>query len=440
MIRTEAEEALLARFAADTLPGGTEVRAERTAAFDVFRKAGLPHRRVEEWKYTDLRTLMRKIAPAAARPALDEARRALKEAGDTLPGLDRYRLVIVDGYFFAELSDAKALGEAGVRVESVAALLAKDGAEAAALLAPEGKAANDIAVALNAAFATDGVTVTVPDGVMLAKPLEIFHVATAAQSVTARSHVTVGAGAAVRVVESHVGPAGVAYQANASVRIDVGSRAQVAYAKLQAEGDAAVHLGTTTLAIAPKSEVNHLTVTAGAAVSRSQIFLSTGGDHTKVTLNGAGMLKGKQHADVTLVIDHALPGANTRVLYKTVVDDDARGVFQGRINVWQVAQKTDAKMMNQALLLSENAEFDAKPELEIFADDVQCGHGATAGQIDQTQLFYLMARGVPQAEAEQMLLEAFLDSAIDALGDEAIGTALKQTVSNWLAKRGPGAA
>ncbi len=237
MIRTEAEEALLVRFAADALPGGTEVRAERTAAFDVFRKAGLPHRRVEEWKYTDLRTLMRKIAPAAARPSLDEARRALKEAGDTLPGLDRYRLVIVDGYFFAELSDAKALGEAGVRVESVAALLAKDGAEAAALLAPEGKAANDIAVALNAAFATDGVTVTVPDGVMLAKPLEIFHVATAAQSVTARSHVTVGAGAAVRVVESHVGPAGVAYQANASVRIDVGSRAQVAYAKLQAEGD-----------------------------------------------------------------------------------------------------------------------------------------------------------------------------------------------------------
>jgi Fe-S cluster assembly protein SufD len=148
------------------------------------------------------------------------------------------------------------------------------------------------------------------------------------------------------------------------------------------------------------------------------------------------MIGGRQHADTTLLIDHALPGANTRVLVKNVVDDEARGVFQGKIIVEPGAQKTDAKMMSKALLLSDTAEFDAKPELEIFADDVQCGHGATSGRIDETQLFYLMARGVPQAEAERLLIEAFLDDAIDALGDEVIGTALKTTVTTWLNKRG----
>lgn len=437
MIRTEAEEALIARFAADVdnLPGGAEVRAERRTAFERFEKTGLPHRRVEEWKYTDLRTMMRKVAPAAVRPSLEDAQRAVAEAGDTLPGLERHRLVLVDGFYFAQLSDAEALVEAGVRVEPVAAVLAKDGAEAAALIATEGKARRDIAVALNAAFASDGVSLTIPDGMMLGKPIEILHLSTAAASVTTRSHVAIGSGASARLIESHVGPEGVAYQTNASVRIDVGTKALLSYAKLQAEGDAAVHLGSTTINAAPTSEVSHLTVTAGAAVSRSQIFLVTGGDHTRVSLNGAAMLKGKQHADATLVIDHALPGADTRVLFKTVVDDEARGVFQGRINVWQVAQKTDAKMMSQALLISEGAEFDSKPELEIFADDVQCGHGSTAGQIEESQLFYLMARGVPREDAEQLLIEAFLDSAIEELGDEAIGNALKATVSSWLERR-----
>jgi Fe-S cluster assembly protein SufD len=166
------------------------------------------------------------------------------------------------------------------------------------------------------------------------------------------------------------------------------------------------------------------------------MFISTGGDHTRLGLYGANMIGGRQHADTTLLIDHALGGANTRVLVKSVVDDEAEGVFQGKIVVEPDAQKTDAKMMSKALLLSETAEFDAKPELEIFADDVQCGHGATTGRIDAEQLFYLMARAVPRAEAERLLIEAFLDDAVDALGDEGLAPALKRIVSDWLAKRG----
>jgi Fe-S cluster assembly protein SufD len=190
------------------------------------------------------------------------------------------------------------------------------------------------------------------------------------------------------------------------------------------------------LGIGDGAAVDHLTLTTGAAVSRSQLFVGTGGARTRLGIYGAEMLGGKQHGDMTLLIDHALPGANTRVLVKSAIDGEAHGVFQGKIVVQPDAQKTDARMMAKALLLSDTAEFASKPELEIFADDVQCGHGATSGRIDAEQLFYLMARGVSRAEAEWLLIEAFIDDAIDALGDDVIGAALKRTVTAWLERRG----
>ena len=440
IIRTEAEQALVVHFedAIGSLPGGERVRAIRAAAFDKFRRAGLPHRRVEEYKYTDLRALMKKAAPPARRPLDTIAAHTLRDAPDPLEGLDRYRLVLVDGYFFDALSDRAALFAAGVEVASTALVLEADGHDASALLAIPEMALGDITLALNTAFARDGVSVVVRDGVVLDKPLEILNILTTGlpHTVTVRNSIRVGTGASLKIIETYRGPDGIDHQLNVATEIVAGREATVGYAKLQAEGDRTLHLGSTMLTLAPGTQFDHLTVTAGAAVSRSQMFLTTGGDHTRMGIHGAGMIGGRQHADMTLLIDHALPGANTRVLVKNVVDDEARGVFQGKIIVEPGAQKTDAKMMSKALLLSDTAEFDAKPELEIFADDVQCGHGATSGRIDETQLFYLMARGVPQAEAERLLIEAFLDDAIDALGDEAIGSALKKTVTAWLNKRG----
>lgn len=434
MIRTEAEKTIVETFerVRDSLPGGPQVRAEREAAFDLFRKAGLPHRRIEEWKYTDLRALMRKALPPAEPPSDEVVRAALAELPDPLEGLERYRLVIADGYFMATLSDVKALAAAGVEVVSVAEHYAtKD----FALDTPR-LAGSDIAAALNTAFVTGGVSVRIPEGKTTDKPLEILHLSSRpGQAATVRSSVFIGVGAKAKIIETYRGPDGAAYQVNAQTFITVAAKAEVGYTRLQVEGDGAVHLGTTALALMPGTSFDHLTVTAGAEVSRSQMFMQTGGQRTRAGIHGAGMLRGKQHGDVTLLIDHTTPGANTRVLFKTVIDDEARGVFQGKIIVEPDAQKTDAKMMSQALLMSETAEFDSKPELEIFADDVQCGHGSTAGQIDDTQLFYLMARGIPRAEAERLLIEAFLDSAIDALGDEAIGAALKRTVRAWLERR-----
>jgi Fe-S cluster assembly protein SufD len=434
-VRTEAETAIVEAYerVRDSLPGGVSVRQRRDAAFDIFRRTGLPHRRIEEWKYTDLRALMRKVAPPAIRPSLDDARKALAATPDPLDGLDRYRLVLVDGFYFDELSDRMALRDAGIEVESVADLLAGEGGEAA--FAAGKLAERDIAVALNMAFATGGVRVVVREGATPQKALEFQHVATGSGAIAVRNTVVVGAGATLHAIETHRGPSGAAYQSNALTRIDAGRNTTVGYSRLQAEGDRAIHIGTTILALAAPADFRHLSVVAGSAISRSQIFLTTGGDKTKVGLYAANMIGGKQHADSTLLIDHALPGANTRVLYKSVVDGEANGVFQGKIIVEPDAQKTDAKMMSQALLVSETASFSAKPELEIYADDVQCGHGATSGRMDETQLFYLLARGIPRAEAERLLIEAFLDDAIDAMSDEAIGEALKRTVTAWLNRR-----
>ncbi|MEJ0012593.1 MAG: Fe-S cluster assembly protein SufD [Bauldia sp.] len=444
IIRTEAEQALSLQFE-DTLgdlPGGERVAAFRAAAFDKFRRAGLPHRRVEEYKYTDLRALMKKAALPARRPTETAAHRALTEARDPLEGVERHRLVLVDGHFFDALSDRPGLAAVGVDVSSAALAMKADGEVAARLFATPEMAAGDIALALNAMFATDGVEVTVRDGVAIDKPLEILHISTGAEAHASavRSAIRIGAGANLKVIETFRGPDGVAHQVNATTEISVGKGATVAWTRLQAEGDWTQHLGTTLLSLAAGARFDHLTVTAGASVSRSQVFLTTGGNQTRLGIYGVTMIGGRQHADTTLLIDHALPGATTRVLVKSAVDDEAQGVFQGKIVVEPDAQKTDARMMSKALLLSDSGEFDAKPELEIFADDVQCGHGATSGRIDDEHLFYLMARGVARAEAERLLIEAFLDEAIDAMDDGAIGTALKRTVTAWLNKRGTRAA
>jgi Fe-S cluster assembly protein SufD len=441
-IRTEAEQTLLDSFARsrDRLPGGDLVHARRQAAIDLFADRGLPHRRVEEWKYTDLRALMRKAAPPASRPSGADAARAVKVLADPLAGVDRFRLVLVDGFFFDALSDRDALLAAGIEVAPLAELLAADGQMAAELLTPADSAAGDVAVALNAAFANDGVVIFVPAGAALGKPLEIAHVSTegAAAAIVSRNRITIGADASVKIIETYRGPSGQAYQVNAMSDVAIGTKAHVAWSRLQLDGDQALHVGSSTISQAPGSNIDHLTVTAGAAVSRSQVFLTTGGEHTRAAFYGAGMIGGRQHADVSLAIDHALPGTNTRVLFKNAIDGQAEGVFQGKFMVRRDAQKTDANMMSQALLLSDDAQFVAKPELEIFADDVRCGHGATSGRIDDEMLFYLMARGVPRADAEQLLIEAFLDDAIDGIGDAAIGGAFKGVVSDWLERRGRG--
>jgi Fe-S cluster assembly protein SufD len=435
IIKTAAEAALAQAFsqARGRLPGDGAIAAQRAAAFDVFAKTGLPHRRIEDWKYTDLRALMREAKPLAAPPDAAAKARA-KTAGALLGDVEARRLVFVDGAFVAELSDVENL-ESGLTVGSLADSLSNGDPTLAAhlgKLAP----ASDAAVALNTALMGDGAVIRIAAGATIERPIHLLFVASAKPAATfVRSLVVVEAGARAMLIESHEGPAGSDYQVNAALEIFVGDEAHVDHVKIIGEGADALHVSTLAAAIGARARFNAFTFTTGGAVVRNQLFLKFDGADTVAGIRGATLIKGRQHADTTLVVDHVAQRCQSREMFKTVLDGEAHGVFQGRIIVRPHAQKTDAKMMTRALLLSERAEADNKPELEIFADDVQCGHGATAGALDDELKFYLMARGIPQAEAEALLIRAFLGEAIEGIEHAGLREALMDAVVAWLEAR-----
>jgi Fe-S cluster assembly protein SufD len=434
-IKTAAETGLVQAFSQvrGRLPGGQAIAAQRDAAFDLFAKQGLPHRRVEDWKYTDLRVLMRDAKPLAAPPDAVAKARA-KDAGGLLGDIEARRLVFVDGVFVPELSDLRNL-EPGLTIVSLAAALSDSDPTLTAhlgRLAP----ANDIAVALNTAFMGDGAVIRIAAGATIDHPLHLLFVVSEKPAATfVRSLVVIEEGARVMLVESHEGPAGSDYQVNAALELFAGDRAHVDHVKIIGEGANALHVSTLAAAIGAHARFNSFTFTSGGAVVRNQLFLKFDGEGTLAGIRGASLLKGRQHADTTLVADHIARDCQSREVFKTVLDDEGHGVFQGRIIVRPHAQKTDAKMMTQALLLSERAEADNKPELEIFADDVQCGHGATAGALDDELKFYLMARGIPAAEAEALLIQAFLGEAIEGIEHAGLREALMESIANWLRER-----
>jgi Fe-S cluster assembly protein SufD len=427
-VRTEAEDALLAAFdaAGKNLPGDKWIARQRAAAMDRFRHTGLPTRRVEEWKYTDLRALMRTAAPLASEMKIAAT---AAPGDDPLSGLDRAVLVILNGAFDKTLSDLDGLKS--VKVTPIADALAKGDKQIGALVEDN----TDTALALNTAFMAGGVLIEVAEGAQPERPIEIMHIVTETKpaGIYVRNVVNVGKGASARIVESYRGPAGVAYQSNVVNELTLNDGARAIWAKLQLEGDAALHLGTLATRVDSNVEFDHLTVTAGAAATRSQIYMDVAGEGSRTSLNGTTLLNGTQHVDLMLSIEHLAPDDKTRVLYKNIARDRATGAFQGKIHVHQPAQKTDAKMMNRTLLLSDEASFAAKPELEIWADDVTCGHGSTSGRIDDDMLFYFLSRGIPRAEAERLLIIAFLSEAIEAIGDPALIGALEPLVEARLA-------
>jgi Fe-S cluster assembly protein SufD len=435
VVKTAAETALAQTYAQARarLPGDDAVAAQREAAFGRFAKEGLPHRRIEDWKYTDLRALMRDAKPLASPPDAAAKARA-KAAGKLVGDVEARRLVFADGAFVPELSDLSGL-ERGLAVGSLAqALSGGDPVLATHLgkLAPAG----DMAVALNTALMGDGAVIRIGAGCIIERPLHLLFVASEIPAATfVRSLIVVEPGARVMLIESHEGPSGSDYQVNAAVELFVGDGAHVDHVKLIGEGSDALHVSTLAAAIGAKARFNTFTFTAGGAVVRNQLFLNFDGEGTVAGIRGATLIKGRQHVDTTLVANHIAQGCQSREMFKAALDGEAHSVFQGRIVVRPGAQKTDARMMTQALLLSDRAEADNKPELEIFADDVQCGHGATAGALDEDLKFYLMARGIPAAEAEALLIQAFLGEAIEGIEHAGLREALMDSVAAWLTAR-----
>jgi Fe-S cluster assembly protein SufD len=435
-IKTAAETALAASFASakGALPGAAAVAALREQAFRQFDAAGLPHRRVEEWKYTDLRALMRDAKPLAGVP--DAAAKARARSAGTNLAMEARRIVFVDGAFVPELSDLAAL-EPGLTIRSMAqALAAGDPLIAAHLgkVAPAG----DVAVALNTAFMGDGALIRVGKGAALSRPIHLVfaYAGERPASVFARSLVVIEDGARAMLVESHEGAVAGDFQVNAALELAIGNEAHVDHVKITGERAGAPHVSTLMAVVGARARFNEFLFTTGGSVVRNQLFVRFAGEGTLAGIRGATLLKGRQHADTTLVADHAAGNCTSRETFKTVLDEEARGVFQGKIIVRPKAQKTDAKMATHALLLSETAEADNKPELEIFADDVQCGHGATSGDLDEDLLFYLRARGIPRKEAEALLIQAFVGEAVEGIEHAGLRDALMDQVAAWLDARG----
>ena len=428
-MKTPAEQSLGAAFAAvrDKLPGKGAVTKLREKAFQHFDEQGLPHRRVEEWKYTDLRALMRDAYPLAAPP--DSAAKArAKNAGQILAGVAARRLVFVDGAFVSELSDLTS--EPGLYVGSLADALGKGDA----LVANLGKTfeTKDPAVALNTALMGDGAAIRVAAGTSLKRPLHLVFVSGSEKPTAAfiRSLIAIEKGARATLLESHESGSG---QVNAALELIVGDDAQVDYIKTtQAQG---LHIASLMAVVGARATFNSFSFNADARLVRNQMFVRFAGEGTKAAIRGVSMLKDKEHVDTTLLIDHAEGHCESREQFKSVLDDESHAVFQGKIVVQPHAQKTDAKMMTRALLLSDEAEADNKPELEIFADDVVCGHGATTSAPDKALKFYLMSRGISEADAEALLIQAFIGEVIEEISNDAVREALLFAALKWLGAR-----
>jgi Fe-S cluster assembly protein SufD len=420
--------------ARDRLPGTDGVTEARRQAFEIFARAGLPNRRIEDWKYTDLRALMREVLPLA--PAPDAA--ALKRAGaaskvHAIAGARQ--LVLVDGVFAPELSDLANLDD-GLSIRTLRDALETDGAQ----LQPEDLSSetSSAMMALNTAMMTDGLVIMVAKGVALQRPLHIVHVASVAQpaSMFTRSLVMLGKGASATLVESYIAVSGAkAYQVHDALSLAIGDDARLDHVRLVEDSHDAFNISSAVVTLGTRAHFNTFGMTRGAAVSRYQANIVVAGEHSRVETNGVNLLNGRQHADTTLLLDHAVPNCASREIFRAVVDDRAHSVFQGRIIVRPKAQKTDAKMMTRALLLSDHAEADNKPELEIFADDVTCGHGATTGALDESLLFYLRARGLSEKEAQALLIQAFVGEAIESIANDDLRELAISAAQRWLEAR-----
>jgi Fe-S cluster assembly protein SufD len=433
--RTKAEQGLSQNFeaVAPQLPGGPAVAAARRAAIGAFAALGLPHRRLEAWKYTDLRSALKDAPPAAVgEPRSPPTPAELEATLEALAEVAAHRLVFVDGVYAPGLSHTAA--PAGVTFTPLAAGLRTGDAEASQALLATGE--REAVIALNTAFMTDGAVLDVAPGRALDKPLLLVFLRRSAEArlITTRNHINIGAGARVILIEAHLSlPGAAAGQSNTLSELRLEEDAQLSHVKVTLGGRGESHLCTGLPRVGAGATYRAFQFTAGTGLVRNGTGLTFDGEGGKADVSGCFLGRGNEHIDSTLVIDHAVAGCESRELFKGVLADKARGVFQGKVIVRPDAQKTDGKQMAQVLMLSEDAEFDSKPELEINADDVVCGHGSTSAEIDKDLLFYFRARGIAAEEARALLIESFIGEAIDKV-EEAVRPALMALARTRLAQ------
>lgn len=434
LMKTKAEQAITEAFEAHAakLPGSGPVSDARRDAIGRFVASGLPHRRIEEWKYTDLRNQIKDVPPLGLDDTAKVTIADLIVALGPLAHVEAYRISFVNGRYRPELSTLE--GAKGLEVTPLSAVLPKAPDKVAAGLFSIGTD-SDALIALNTAFMTDGAVVRLADGVKLDKPLlAVFMRAGEGRFTAVRNVISAGDKSEATMIEAHVALPGSSAdgQMNALTELTVGAGANFTQVKVASDMGKSVHLANWRLSLAADAVYRGFQYTAGQAIARNQISAVYNGEGAKLDLSGAFLVRNNEHVDTTLVVDHAVPHCESRELFKGVLDNAGRGIFQGKIIVRPDAQKTDGKQMAQALMLSPDAEFDSKPELEIYADDVVCGHGTTSAELDADLLFYCKSRGIPENEARALLIESFIGEALDKIENESLRTALSAMAFEWL--------
>jgi Fe-S cluster assembly protein SufD len=409
----------------------------REEAFTAFERLGFPATSDEEWKYTNVAPIARTDFVAAS--AVDVGR---SETGTIArfiyPESINSRLVFIDGVFNAALSSLESL-PAGVVVESLGDALR--GEREDVLRERVGRAADynaDGFAALNAAFLEHGAFIHLPKGARLDAPLHLLFVSGAnGAQVIANPRVVVVAeeDSAATIVEDYESAGDAVYFTNAVVEVFVGARARVAHFKVQNESAGAFHVATTAADLAGGAAYDLTTITLGARLSRHGIHVRMAHEGAECWVDGLYLVGASQHADTHSAIDHAAPRCVSHQLYKGILDGGARAVFNGKVFVRPGAQQTDARQTNKNLLLSSDARVDTKPQLEIFADDVKCAHGATVGQLDEEELFYLKSRGLHDELARNLLTYGFAEELVDKIKLESIKRQLDEAILNRLHAR-----
>ncbi len=386
----------------------------RKAGIASFADQGFPTLHDEDWRFTNVAPIAKLNFQLAKEVSVNGAETKLiaESAFSKLPG---HRLVFVNGFFCAKLSSIKPVA-GGVRIENLSAALAKDSALIEKHLGKYAKTHDNSFAALNQAFFTDGAFIFVPKGVEVAEPVHLIYISSAKNSgevILPRNLVIAGANSKLTVVESYISTGNVAYFTNAVTEILAGDNAAVEHIKLQDEAANAFHIATISGEFGRASNVTVHSFALGAKLSRTNIRAKLAGEGLECILNGLYLTRGEQLADHHMIVEHAQPHCASHEYFNGILDDKSKGVFHGRIYVHPIAQKTDAKQTNKNLLLSDDATADTKPQLEIYADDVKCTHGATIGQLNDESIFYLRSRGIGTDMARQMLIHAFAGEIIE---------------------------
>jgi Fe-S cluster assembly protein SufD len=420
-------EAVATRLASLSMPQGSAwATSAREAALARVESMGLPERRDEYWKFTRPDTLVQADAPIAAL--------FYNEEGPLWADIDRLKIVFVDGVFDAGASDD--LTQEGLEIERLADVTAKDihwAKDVYGVLEANGQDAVDRPIAaLNTAFTTDGIMIRVSGKV--SKPVNLIYLHKSETSDVILHHcIKIEEGAEMTLLET--GPA--AARLNKSLEVEIADKAAFHHVRVQGRDHERRAVTGIFTRLGAESTFKSFTLTMNGVLTRNECVIELTGDNANATIAGACVGDGDDfHHDDTVFITHDAVNCESRQVFKKVLRNGATGVFQGKILVKKDAQKTDGYQISQALLLDDDSQFLAKPELEIYADDVACSHGSTTGAIDEDALFYLQSRGVPKEEATDLLVLAFLAESLEEIDNEALSEGIYERLEGWLARHG----